>query len=379
MNMTSTHFLALSLSLAVKPLLPTPSGGDAITAGRRFAEPVSVLAVAETTPVPSLDDAADDPAVWIHLTDPAKSLILGTDKKHGLFTYGLDGKQRQALAVGRLNNVDVRQGVGAGKHDIAVATNRTTKTIDVFLIDTEGKLTPAGSIPSGFVDPYGVCMYVSRTSGNLYVFACDKGGLVRQWRLTLGGEKPVAAVEVRSFEVGGQSEGMVCDEEAGSFFIGEERTGVWRYPAEPTAELERTLIAATVPHGPLVADVEGLAIARPKGKPAYLVVSSQGNNSFHLFDLAPPHPYVGSVRVSGRSGSTAADGGAVQETDGIEICALPLGPAFPEGILIVQDGENAPLPQNFKLISLGDVLRAVRPAGATQSGRDGEMGANRSK
>ena len=36
----------------------------------------------------------DDPAIWIHPTDPARSLILGTDKIEstgGLYVFGLDG------------------------------------------------------------------------------------------------------------------------------------------------------------------------------------------------------------------------------------------------------------------------------------------------
>jgi 3-phytase len=35
----------------------------------------------ETEPVPSSGDAADDPAIWVHPGDPARSLVLGTDKK----------------------------------------------------------------------------------------------------------------------------------------------------------------------------------------------------------------------------------------------------------------------------------------------------------
>jgi 3-phytase len=341
---------------------PTPDASRANGVAAPSLANAPVQALGQTVPVPSLDDAADDPAIWINPSDPAKSLILGTDKKHGLFTYSLDGKQLQSLPVGRLNNVDVRQGVKG--LDIAAATNRTTITVDLFVIDASGKVTPALSVPSGFVDPYGVCLYLSRSSGDLFVFACDKGGLVRQWRIDIGQDKRLSAAAVRSFDVGAQSEGMVCDEEAGWFFVGEERAGVWRYPAEPTAEFGRTLIIAAAPLGPLVADVEGLAIARPDaGGPGFLVISSQGDNSFHAIDLAPPHAHRGSFTVNGLAAGVAGasiDAGAVQDTDGIEVYAGPLGPLFPEGLVVVQDGKNAPFPQNFKLISWGDAMRAMK-------------------
>ena len=338
-----------------------------------------VIASGETQPVPSADDAADDPALWVHPSNPSKSLILGTDKQHGLFTYSLDGAQRQALAVGRLNNVDVRQRVSGAKGtdvvvDIAAATNRTTKTVDLFLIDAQGVVSPALAIASGFTDPYGVCLYHSVATGKLYVFACDKPGLVRQWEVSISPDRKLAATEVRSFEVGSQSEGMVCDDQAGFLFIGEEQAGVWRYNAEPTAKdgedtnKARTLICAALPIGPLVADVEGLAIARPAKGPAHLVVSSQGDNSYHLLDLAPPHAHRGSFVVSSLRASKASDGGAVQETDGIEIYAAPL-PGYPGGIMIVQDGRNAPFPQNFKMLSWDAVLRSTALSAADASGK----------
>ncbi|MBJ7444136.1 MAG: phytase, partial [Sphingobium sp.] len=73
---------------------------------------VSVTARGETTPVGTTNaDAADDPAIWRNAADPAASLIVGTDKKAGLYVYGLDGKVRDFLDAGRVNNVDLKDGV----------------------------------------------------------------------------------------------------------------------------------------------------------------------------------------------------------------------------------------------------------------------------
>ena len=69
-----------------------------------------VECVAQTDPVATTEDAADDPAVWVHPTDPARSLVIGTNKKAGLVVYELTGKTVQVLDDGRMNNVDVVQG-----------------------------------------------------------------------------------------------------------------------------------------------------------------------------------------------------------------------------------------------------------------------------
>src|SRR5579875_2379969 len=73
---------------------------------------VTPAAKVQTEPVPSEGDAADDPAIWIHPDDPARSLVLGTDKKGGLHAYTLDGRPKQLISPGsRPNNVDLLYGL----------------------------------------------------------------------------------------------------------------------------------------------------------------------------------------------------------------------------------------------------------------------------
>jgi 3-phytase len=67
--------------------------------------PQTVTATIETEPVPHSGDSADDPAIWIHPTDPSQSTIIGTDKHGGLAVYDLSGTQLQYLPDGDLNNV----------------------------------------------------------------------------------------------------------------------------------------------------------------------------------------------------------------------------------------------------------------------------------
>ena len=51
------------------------------------------------------------------------------------------------------------------------------------------------------------------------------------------------------------------------------------------------------------------------------------------------------------------------DTDGIAATSTPL-PGFPEGLLVVQDGDNPGGNQNFKLVSWTDVRRTLElPSG----------------
>ena len=87
----------------------------------------------------SVTDDPDDPAIWVHPTDPARSLIVGTNKvatpKGALVVFDLDGKIRQTVAgLDRPNNVDVEYGLRlkGGAVDIAVATERLKGQLRVF-------------------------------------------------------------------------------------------------------------------------------------------------------------------------------------------------------------------------------------------------------
>lgn len=48
---------------------------------------------------------------------------------------------------------------------------------------------------------------------------------------------------------------------------------------------------------------------------------------------------------------------SVQETDGLALTSVALGPNFPNGMLVVQDGINEPIGsnQNFKIIDWRDI------------------------
>ena len=55
-------------------------------------EDYKIYPIYETEAVKTSGDAADDPAFWLNKTNPEKSIVLGTDKKSGIYTYDLSGK-----------------------------------------------------------------------------------------------------------------------------------------------------------------------------------------------------------------------------------------------------------------------------------------------
>ncbi len=99
-----------------------------------------VKATMETEPVTDRDDTADDPCVWVHPTNPALSLIIGTDKDEnspGLRVYNMDGKQVSTTDIEKANNVDVRYGMklGSKTYDIVTAGLRVSNTLGIYRVD----------------------------------------------------------------------------------------------------------------------------------------------------------------------------------------------------------------------------------------------------
>lgn len=323
-----------------------PSGGTA-----------EVRARGQTVPVADSDDAADDPAIWIHPTDPAQSLVLGTNKKAGLCVYTLSGDQVAFFPVGRLNNVDLRQGVLAedgSRLDIAAASHRDHNGISLFVISPGGIRELTGSpVPVSVKEPYGLCCALPASGTGLRVFVNDKEGRIEEWLVRVDAEGVAGASLASTRKLPSQVEGMVADEANGRLFVGEERVGIWSFPLDGPNSTRGSLIARASWFGPLRPDVEGLTIAPTGAQSGYLLCSSQGDNTLVAYDRAPPHEYRGKFRI------VAGAVGSVEETDGIDVCTRPLGPLYPSGVLVTQDGENTPAPQNFKLTPWDEVAQAL--------------------
>lgn len=344
---------ALPLMLAPMLAACATTTPDWAAIAARNPAPV-VLAVGETAAVATANaDAADDPAIWRNAADPAASLIVGTDKKAGLNVYGLDGRQRDFADAGRVNNVDLIEATVAGARRILVAASDrndpAAARIALFTLDSAtARLAALGGIVVGAGEAYGLCL-APRGAG-VDAFMVLKDGTIHQVALDLSAAVPAGRI-VRTMKLATQSEGCVVDPRRGRLYVGEEDRGVWRFDSDPAGATAPTLVAAADGRH-LFADVEGVAIAETAAGGGWLLVSSQGDNAYALFDLDTDR-FVGRFRVGpGRLGATS-------ETDGIAVMLGDFGPAYPGGLFVAQDGDNAPAAQNFKLVPWSSIAAAT--------------------
>jgi 3-phytase len=296
------------------------------------AEPMRTLipSDAETVPVRSSGDAADDPTIWVNELDPAESRIIGNDKKGALNMYRLDGTLVTSLYTGTFwGNSDVRGNL------LAVARSG----IKLYAVAADS-LAQVGSIKTS---GEGLCMYES--GADLYVFTVTRNGLVRQFELNAA---RTGGTLVRSFSVGSEAEGCAVDDQAQALYISQEDVALWRYGANPSDGTARVAVDTVVPDGRITPDAEGVALAGDR-----LIVSSQYGTarakSYFTTYTRDTNEYAAAFRIADGVASDDCDG-----TDGISAYEGYLGPSFPFGLFVCQDNNNS-VPgssgnQDFKLV-----------------------------
>ncbi|WNC15814.1 phytase [Brevibacillus brevis] len=318
-----------------------------------------VTADMETQPVQTTDDAADDPAIWVHPSNPAKSKFITTNKKSGLIVYDLDGKEIKSYPFGNLNNVDLRYGFKLGNKsiDLVGATDRSEgkNSIEIYAFDgetgtLENIVDPEQPIKSAVSEVYGFSFYHSQKTGKFYAMLTGKDGEFEQYELIDNGKGQVQGKKVREFKLLSQTEGMVADDEYGYLYIGEEDVALWRLNAEPDAE-NKGKIVDVVNGEHLTEDIEGLTIYYAADGKGYLIASSQGNNTYAIYDRQGNNRYIGSFAIGD---SKTIDG--TSDTDGIDVIGFGLGQKYPHGLFIAQDGANVDprgqaQNQNFKVVA----------------------------
>lgn len=388
--------------IAALVALTTLAAGTPAFAAERV--PHEITAVVET---PALfddeaggDADADDPAIWVNPADKSRSLVIGTAKNGGLRVYDLKGREVQSIGTpegGRFNNVDILTGFTFGKRkvDVAVVTDRGLDKLRLYRIEASG-LTDitAADAPLLFskdqaeveeqATGYGVAVYgryavVSRRhSTRLGIFRLEeKNGKVtyrttdtldlpREFRLPDGSTWSPCAEPGEDPQV----EGMVVDAEAGVLYVAQEDVALWRInlaggtfssiprivervrefgqPATYDAETEECTVEYTNGFGGrITADVEGATIYPTGKRDGYLIVSSQGDSRFFVYDRRTNKPVTIFSVVDGKK----ADG--VQHSDGAAVTSVGL-PGYPKGLLVLHDGENTPdgerTSTNFKFV-----------------------------
>jgi 3-phytase len=299
---------------------------------------------------PVLNDA-DDPAIWIDSLDPSRSLILGTDKGDstgGVYVFTLDGRidaTRTRRPMKRPNNVDIVRGVrlGGSLVDIAVATERGTMALRIFRLPDMMPID-GGGIPVFDGDaaraPMGIALYRRPTDGEVFAIVGGKSGPVEgylwQYRLRDTGNGTLRGEKVRAFgRYSGKKEieAIAVDQALGFVYYSDETVGIRKYHADPDHPQAATELALFGTTG-FVSDHEGIAVYPTSDSTGYLVVSDQQGQRLQVFPRegtpgAPhTHPVLATIPV------------AALETDGLEVTATPLSPAFPDGLLVMMSTDK---------------------------------------
>ncbi|MXM68893.1 phytase [Streptomyces sp. HUCO-GS316] len=329
-------------------------------------------------------------------------------------------------APGRFNNVDLVSGLrtSAGRADVAVVSDRGNDRLRIYRIDPSHRGGPMTDITDPSAAPvfsadqaeindqrtaYGLATWTDKASGRTYALVSRRertrlallelvpatGGTVgyrkiRTLDLPSSFRLPDGTSWSPCAEPGElpQVEGMVVDPATGTLYAGQEDIGIWRLRADLTGKpvlvdkvreygvpgtyddgTEECTPGADPGYGGkrLSADVEGLTIFQERDGDGYLLASSQGDNTFALYDreVSEDNEYEGGFRIG--AASDTLDG--VEECDGAAVLNAPLGSRYPRGLLVVQDGRETPeVPDGeggtrtatgFKFVDLGAVVDAT--------------------
>ncbi|MCZ6502769.1 MAG: phytase [Gammaproteobacteria bacterium] len=316
-----------------------------------------VGATTETEPSPYPGDSVDDIAVWVNAENPSRSLILATLKNNnqtpskplGILVYDLQGKQIQFLQGGSPNNIDIRYGYDHDGQQIPIIAVSHWQHNDVSLLTIDPnnlKLVQLTieNIDTGLLKARGLCLY--KNNNQFYYFVISNLGEVRQFRIH--SDAQWSASQVRQFSLGSSAEGCVVDDFYNKLYIAEESVGIWRYDADPKSKTVEKIIDLNWLSA-LKADLEGLAIYDSGDGKGYLIVSSQGNSRFVIYDrLGDKH--LGTFGIE-----PAGDIDGTSKTDGIDASSVNYGSRFPSGFFIAHDDANespegVPRHQNFKIV-----------------------------
>jgi 3-phytase len=275
--------------------------------------------------------------IWVHPSDPGESLIIGADKEgNRLYVWDIDNGARpiETIQTGMPGNIDLRYDflLNGGTDIVGFNIREADRRIELYAIDRSTRRL--SRIDDGAIralrETYGFCLGVDRTASPLvfYAFNTAEDGRIEQFRLAPRGAK-IGATLVRTMRQG-KTEGCVADDANGYVYLGEEDGILYRYDMDPSTGAARIDVVNASDN--LESDVEGQTIYSTSGAKRYLIISSQGAGRFDVveFSGAGPYAYKGAFTIAG-----------VDETDGIDVSNRNLGPAFPQGIFLAHNGEDA--------------------------------------
>ena len=315
-----------------------------ITAAALVAAAMTVVEIQPAVETEPLAQDVDDPAIWVHPQDPARSLIVGTVKRPrpdgALAVYTLDGKLVETFHnLDRPNNVDI---LG----DICVATERLQRRLLVYRVsEARPHLHLVGTVPvfegeQGEAGaPMGIALYQRARDKALMAIVSRKTGpregYLWQYQLLIRGNQ-VSSRKVRAFGAfsgQGEIEAVAVDPERELVYYSDENCCVRVYPADPDHPQAAQPVARFAEEG-FGGNREGIAVAG-----TYVIVTDQ---------LHPRSEY----HVYRRSDwqVVAVWRGRSQSTDGIDAVARPMGRHFPRGFVVAMNSAA----HNFHLYCMPD-------------------------
>lgn len=289
----------------------------------------------------------DDPAIWIHPTDPSKSLVLGTDKGEtngGIYVFNLDGKidyKKSVLNLQRPNNIDIEYGFdyNGKKIDIAVFTERGRKMIRIFSLPDMKEIDNGGIevfVGDSMRDPMGISLY--NDSKNIYAIVGRKygpdGTFLWQYKLHTAANGFVEGQKVRAFgKFSGKKEieSIVVDDALGYVYYSDETVGVRQFYASPDSSNKELALFA---EKGVKNDHEGLSIFPTSNKTGYILLSDQQANRFLIYaregisDRMYEHKLLKVVKV------------AAKDSDGSDVTSLPLNETFKYGLFVAMSSDK---------------------------------------
>jgi 3-phytase len=291
---------------------------------------------------------SDDPAFWIDVNDPAKSLVIGTDKggdsgDGALFVFDLQGKIQEDKTIRNIkrpNNVDVAYNfqLGNSSTDIAVCTERNTNSIRVFKLPDMQPID-GGGLPVFINDssrlPMGIALYTS-SDKKIYAFVTRKSGpdgtYIHQYLLdgSSGNAKAKLVRQFGHYSGKNEIEAIAVDNELGYVYYSDEGAGIRKYYAHPDSSNQELAFFGTTG---FTDNHEGISLYKNSDGTGYIVVSDQQANQFHLFPREGQpgkphdHPLIETVKTS------------TIESDGCELTSTPL-PGFPNGMFVAMSDDK---------------------------------------
>lgn len=302
--------------------------------------PVAKNAVKPTAVTATLPHDTDDPSIWIHPTDPSKSIIVGTDKDTdgGLYAFDLNGKiLKKSIPLKRPNNVDIAYGlvIDGKKTDIAVTTERESNKIRIFSLPDLEPIDNGGiAVFEGEAlrDPMGIALYTRPADHKIFAIVGRKSGPSGSylWQYELSGTgKAATAKVVRKFGAYSgkkEIEAIAVDNELGTVLYCDEQFGIRKYKANPALNDNKEL--ALFGKTGFKADNEGIAIYKKTDSTGYILVSNQQANTFMVYPREgakgnpDDYPLLAEIPTS------------TIECDGADVTSLNLGGKYKNGLFV---------------------------------------------